>query len=628
MFSFSGNLLAGQHDTQKARSPPSKPIPVTFPCLQPPVPSATSPPASWQEPGTGVTAQLLRLKKPSDVTRDTLATLNITFQPVCDFDTLFSSLPGDAHLHLPPKAWLDPPTEDQTPPIAPLGVDAPLLSNSRKAPEQREFYARVRELYFSNGDAFSTLTRKANGSQAPLRLAHFRKFWEGLDNLAYYWDTSLDMYTPPPNDAGRDYRSMEQVSVPESADSTDHVMISQNKDSTSWEGLESLTDNEPRKKAKTQATTDKTATDSTEMNGFGNVLTASPASSNMPSRVLPARNAPSKVPWSTTRQDHTPSTDSARGSYSGYRIGNGAEMPDQYRIDCVRAFIEPIAWAFGVTLSPHRRPPVLTLGHVRFPVRMSSVAWRGPLDRAKARQGWMEGPIIGVQCRADVNFGKSGDLEAESILDTVRELGGLLLLAQERAREGQTEKRAGEGKWWATKERWGGGQGGEVGETTEATSIAVKSATAQPDEVVQRNRDGSRARRKPTPVEVWKTLKIGNPLWDPKVVYEAIGKDGSSDYDDVFMVSSLNHHISIIKLQVHRFYLQYITEGKLPEDLRTGTDWCSPKFQRTRWFDLFSIEDRTEAMRGIWGVMSYLMRAKKQTTEDSATPDTAENTQS
>ncbi|CBY01865.1 hypothetical protein LEMA_P006520.1 [Plenodomus lingam JN3] len=620
MFNFSGNLLAGQHDTQKARSPPSKPIPITFPCLQPPVPSAASPPPLWKDPGTGVTAQFLRLKKPSDVTKDTLAALNITFQPVCDFDTLFSSLPDNAHSHLPPKTWLDPPTDGQTPQTASPAVAAPLLSNSRKAPDQRDFYARLRELYFSNNDAFSTLTRKGNGSQAPLRLAHFRKFWEGLDNLAYYWDTSLDIYTPPQNDIDNHDRSKEQASLAGSANSIDHVLVSGNEDSASVDGFESLVGNEPRKKAKTEATNDNSASNAFDMNGFGNASIATLASSNIPSRVLPARNAPPKLVWRTSTDDQASSADSALGSYSGYRIGNGAEMPDQYRIDCVRAFIEPIAWAFGVTLSPHRRPPVLLLGHIRFPVRMSSVAWRGPLDRAKARQGWMEGPIVGVQCRADVNFGKSGDLEAESILDTVRELGGLLLLAQERAREGKTEKRAGDGKWWTTKQRWGGGPGGEVGEATEDTSVVNKGSTVKPEEAVERNRDGSRARRKPTPAEVWKTLKAGNPLWDPKVVYEAIGKHKGSDYDDVFMVSSLNHHISIIKLQVHRCYLHYITEGKLPDNVPAGTDWCSPKFQRTRWFDLFSIEDRTEAMRGIWGLMSYMMRANTDAPGDSATP--------
>jgi hypothetical protein len=83
------------------------------------------------------------------------------------------------------------------------------------------------------------------------------------------------------------------------------------------------------------------------------------------------------------------------------------------------------------------------------------------------------------------------------------------------------------------------------------------------------------------------------------------------------MVSSLNHHIRVLKLHIHPTYLDYITEGRLPDESPSDADWCSPKLQRTRWFDLLDIGDRTEAMRGIWGVMSYLMRTDKTGHEDT-----------
>lgn len=76
------------------------------------------------------------------------------------------------------------------------------------------------------------------------------------------------------------------------------------------------------------------------------------------------------------------------------------------------------------------------------------------------------------------------------------------------------------------------------------------------------------------------------------------------------MVSSLNHHVSVVKLRVHPLYIRYLTEGTLPEEKPSDAEWCSPKLQRTRWFDLFDISDRTEAMRGIWGIMAYLMRSQ------------------
>lgn len=65
-------------------------------------------------------------------------------------------------------------------------------------------------------------------------------------------------------------------------------------------------------------------------------------------------------------------------------------------------------------------------------------------------------------------------------------------------------------------------------------------------------------------------------------------------------------------MRVHPLYIQYLTDGKLPEEKSSDPAWCSPQVQRTRWFDLFDIEDRTEAMRGLWGIMAYLMRTQEK----------------
>ncbi|KAH6851536.1 hypothetical protein BKA58DRAFT_445043 [Alternaria rosae] len=609
------NLLAGQHDTQKQRSPPSKPTPVKFPSLEPPEPSINTLPATWTQPGARISEHFLRLKKPSDVSEDTLALLNVTFHPQCDLETLLSSLPNNTESSLPPTSWLESPGGND----ATSSPDAPatLLSNGRRLPDQREFYVRARELLFKNADAYSTLTRKSVGDQPQLRLAHFRKFWEGLDNLAYYWDISLDEYLPPAQEAGNVSGEAVVSSTPQAstdAQSQDAKReTDSNRVSTARPGSRTPEEEEPRKKAKVEdAESGQRPAEVQGANGSSAAPVSARVPSNTPNRILPARAAPPKAPWAVNMESQNKVINLSNGSYRGYRIGSGAEMPDQYRIDCVRAFIEPIAWAFGVTLSPHRRPPVLTIEHIRFPVRMSSVGWQAPQDRAKARHGYMEGPVLGVQCRADVGFGLTGNLKKQSNLDAVRELGGLLLLAQERAREGKLERRGGEDRWWTTKERWGGGPGGEVGETTGAIEILSKDAASKPEaKPTDRNRDGSKARRRPSPAEIWKTLRPGNPLWDPKVTYKAIGKDKSAVWDDVFMVSSLNHHISLLKLRIHPAYLEYITEGKLPKEAPTDSDWCSPKLQRTRWFDLFNFDDRTEAMRGIWGVMAYLMRADK-----------------
>lgn len=534
---FIGNLLAGQHDTEKQRSPPSKPTPVTFPSLDPPEPSTNAPPASWTQPGAKISGHFLRLKKPSDVSEDTLALLNVTFQPQCSLETLLSSSSNNAGTFLPPSSWVHSPGEQEAVPDP--GSTAKLLSNGRRSPDQREFHIRARELLFKNADAFSTLTRKSSGDQTPVRLAHFRKFWEGLDNLAYYWDTSLDEYLPPAQEASDSSGETTVSGSLQESTKADGRETKRETDSdralTARLGSRTPEDGEPRKKAKVEdAESETRSTGAHSTNGTIKASVSAPVSSASPNRVLPARAAPPKTPWAANMESQSKAVDLSNGSYRGYRIGNGVEMPDQYRIDCVRSFLEPITWAFGVTLSPHRRPPVLAIEHIRFPVRMSSVAWQAPQDRAKARHGYMEGPVLGLQCRADTGFGLTGNLKKQSTLDAVRELGGLLLLAQERAREGKSERRGGEGRWWTTKERWGGGPGGEVGETIGTTEILSTAAAPKLEEKpVERNRDGSKARRKPSPAEIWKTLRPGNPLWDPKVTYQAIGKDKSVEWDDV-----------------------------------------------------------------------------------------------
>lgn len=442
--------------------------------------------------------------------------------------------------YLPPKSWLETPVQNE-PETASASASEPsvkLLSNGRRVPDRNEFYMRAKELFFKNEHAFSNLTRKPNAGQVPLRLAHFRKFWEGLDNLAYYWDNSLDEYLPPKpeNIKGTENASQQTSSGLANGKSTSNGADATPPELASGSDIEILSSiEEPRKKAKTEAIGDETLVSPTTSMGFGSGLPPAQPSSIASSKALPARAAPPKVPWAVNMPSISEKpTDLSKGSYRGYRIGNGAEMPDQYRLDCVRAFLEPIAWAFGVTFSPHRRPPVLCLDHVRFPVRMNSVGWRGPADRMKARQGWLEGPVLGIQCRPETNFGATGNLQAESALDVVRELGGMLLLAQERARQGKIEVRAGEGKWWTSKPRWGGGPGGEVGEATGTSDTPSQESVPKTEEKpIGRPRLGSKDRRRPSPAEAWKVLRPGNPLWDPKIVYEAIGKDRNSDWDEV-----------------------------------------------------------------------------------------------
>jgi hypothetical protein len=153
--------------------------------------------------------------------------------------------------------------------------------------------------------------------------------------------------------------------------------------------------------------------------------------------------------------------------------------------------------------------------------------------------GWLEGPVLGISCRGETDFDGGN---ADPVLDTLRETGALLLIAQERAREGRKEIKPGEGKWWTTVPRWGGGPGGEVGEAL-ATVASVDSTAEKSTDVTDsksllesrgrpKSRGGS-SHRRVTAGEAWKILRPSVGFWDPRVEYLAIGKEKDLANDEV-----------------------------------------------------------------------------------------------
>lgn len=88
----------------------------------------------------------------------------------------------------------------------------------------------------------------------------------------------------------------------------------------------------------------------------------------------------------------------------------------------------------------------------------------------------------------------------------------------------------------------------------------------------------------------------------------------------VFLISSINHHVSILRLKVHKSYISFIETGEAPSQTQpTSSDndsdtklesppWFVLELRRSKWYDIFSADDRVEVMRGIWGIMAWLMR--------------------
>jgi hypothetical protein len=93
----------------------------------------------------------------------------------------------------------------------------------------------------------------------------------------------------------------------------------------------------------------------------------------------------------------------------------------------------------------------------------------------------------------------------------------------------------------------------------------------------------------------------------------------------VFLVSSVFHHVALVRLDVHKSMLNHLERLDPSEQVAAGC-W-GLKVLRTRWYDLFESADRVEAMRVIWGAFGWMMRdtdaerAQREARENTPMPD-------
>lgn len=314
-----------------------------------------------------------------------------------------------------------------------------------------------------------------------------------------------------------------------------------------------------------------------------------------------------------------------------HRTGNGSQLPPEYRQNLITSFVKLVAYDFGCNVSLPRSEPrlYLTPSDSSKPTSYfnssATFIFRTPTDRSSARGGIIEGPVAAVSCRTSTVFAT----DADSRLDLAREVVAVLLTAQHRSREGRTEKRFGENQWWTTKPRWGGGPGGPIGKEADksdepsispstAAKVATEATPAPVTEPVQsiaaetKRMFGLNAT---LPSKRSKKIKEGNmqiyenyrkmlppsTTWDRRTRYMPIGKPVPSlGYDDIFLVSALNHHVSIVRVRVPDALLSVLEGG--------DGEWEKVVMWRSKWYDLFLAEERVEAMQIIWGMMAFQMR--------------------
>ncbi|GKT82785.1 hypothetical protein Ct61P_00635 [Colletotrichum tofieldiae] len=110
----------------------------------------------------------------------------------------------------------------------------------------------------------------------------------------------------------------------------------------------------------------------------------------------------------------------------------------------------------------------------------------------------------------------------------------------------------------------------------------------------------------------YRMVRPPSASWDRKTRYEAIGKVKGAGYDDVYVISSLFHHISILRVRVPERLLE-VLEGAGEDDVRRS--WGQVEARRSPWYDFFVTEQRLDAMKLVWSLMAWLMRKEEEPAE-------------
>lgn len=469
-------------EIDKERNPPPPATPLDFPNYIPTGSTETS--SSSPRSSTKLYRLLGTARRAQDIPPTCLDELNLSVTPNVPISHI---VPGNGEKPHP-QPRLEKTPDQEIPGIESMTVQS-LMNNGKPFPPQEKYDLLKNEILVDNEDAFREVTRlPALPGRTRVRIAHTRKFWVGLERMSQYWDDSHDQYIEP---AGKGTKLGDTESNNDGMPVDGQIAPQDSmKDSTSAESMDVDQKEENADTSKDQsAGEDKAPAEPTTM-------------------------------------------------YKGRRISTGSQMSDELREEAIRGFLEMIGWPFGCQAHIPSLPPRLSIQNLLFPVRVSFAVSRSPQDRQEARKGILEGPLMVGQCRNETAFREDGQDVGQGhmeMCDLLREVGSMLLGAQERAREGSTEIKPGDGKWWTTKPRWGGldqGVTGEKASRVEDEPSEEPNKRSRHDRTSHSSRRSGGSRRMSTN-DKWKLVQPGPSLWDKKMKYTQIGKDKNSEFDDV-----------------------------------------------------------------------------------------------
>ena len=402
---------------------------------------------------------------------------------------------------------------------------------AESAQKNQEAYSqRYQELKYDNDVVYRIVCRaKLPDGMDRIRLASFRNFFSALEGMSEHWETDMDYYFVAGQEqdlSGFDDISETNSDLSSSDENIPPVVITPNEDripdappfASLFGGFKGMIPATILEHGDAPKSVDMPVSPTTMSNMTGMSFGAHLRSAGLPpSRTLSSDSATS---------NSSSEADIPIPMYRGRRISSGIKMPGLYRTETAKGFLEAALFHFQCKLSLPRTQPTLIVGGVRMPVRHQTfTVHRVPSDRETAKQGIVEGPVMGSYIRQDVEAFSEGTAQQRKErlqLDILKEMGCLLHLAQERRRQGREEK------IWLKKAPKAGHWFSEMA-----------SDKSRPEEdVIERQRadvlEAQKRRKKiKTKYETWKEMQPQRALWDPKIKYSAIGKEDGSDWDEV-----------------------------------------------------------------------------------------------
>lgn len=501
--------------------------------------------------------------------------------------------------HLPPASWQDDPkTTRGSKPFQSVPKSVATLSNGAQKPEHDAYFARAKELLVDNDEAFRTIRREQGLNEKPLvRLAHFRKFWDALSQMADYWDTSLDQYTNGTTDEKKETMDLDQSDT--------------STDPTSYAGRRIGTGREMPPRYRDEAASAFVET----------IVFAFRCKVDRPRTEPKLKLHNLLIPLLQTGSVYRYPRDSQaarKGVLEGPLLGIQCtnqmvfRRPDEAQEVVGQGdlanFLREIGLMLGIAEKRSRE------GRTE-PQPGESEWWL-------TKPRWGGAPDVG-----EIGISEEAPRELEFKLPFLETPDNLS--ASSSTKRGPVPISATVGRTTVgTADRTSRRQQQESGPSGAGAGGDDSEGSAK----------GRKRTKRSTAIDSWKNLQPSSSSWEKNVSYKQIGRHKAATHDDVhrhlsrfpslpfpshplltndlspwesqiYIISSLMHHISILHCRIHPSYTTYLS-NPIPHQhfIPAREPWYQLEVRRSRWFDLLKREDRGLAMRGIWGVMDFLMR--------------------